>query len=77
MTPDITENDLHDAYRFARLRRIGIGYVTAVTSPDLLAALRGTALMMKRQKQQRAQVDEPEPLPAVFRTGRRENVVTA
>ena len=53
VTPnDITADDLHDAYRFARLRRIGIGYVTAITSPDLLAALRNTALAMKRKQQQ-------------------------
>ena len=51
-THNITERDLHEAYRFARLRRIGIGYVTAITAPDILAALRGTALMMKRKKQQ-------------------------
>ncbi|OGT03320.1 MAG: hypothetical protein A2143_08110 [Gallionellales bacterium RBG_16_57_15] len=54
MTNDIhiTADELHDAYRFAQLRRIGIGYVTAITAPDILAALRGTALMMKRKKQQ-------------------------
>lgn len=49
---DITHDDLHDAYLFARLRKIGIGYVQAMTSPDILAALRGTALMMKRKKYQ-------------------------
>ena len=69
---EITEDDLHDAYRFARLRRIGIGYLTAITSPDLLAALRGTALMMKRQRQT-VQTTEPEALPAVFRTGRKKS----
>ena len=52
MPNDITADDLHEAYRFARLRQRGIGYVQAIESPDILAALRGTALARKRKQQQ-------------------------
>ncbi len=45
----ITADDLHDAYVFAKLRRLGIGYLKAIETPAIFAALRGTALALKRK----------------------------
>jgi len=50
--PVITPDELHEAYVFSRLRRIGIGYVQAIESPDILAALRGTALARKAKQKE-------------------------
>ena len=47
----ITEHELHDAYRFARLRWLGIGYLQAIETPSILTALRNTALARKRPQQ--------------------------
>ena len=55
---EITADDLHDAYLFARLRKIGIGYVQAIESPDILAALRGTALARKARQRELNLFDE-------------------
>jgi len=59
MPNDITPDDLHDAYLFAQLRKRGIGYVQAMESPDILAALRGTALARKRNQQK---INNPAPV---------------
>lgn len=48
--PAITADDLHDAYLFARLRRLGIGYLQAIETPSIYAALRGTTLARKKQQ---------------------------
>ena len=49
---EITADDLHDAYVFARLRKIGIGYAKAIESPSILAGLRGTALARKAKQRE-------------------------
>lgn len=51
---EITADDLHDAYLIARLRKLGIGYLQALETPAIAAALRGTAMMLKRQHAQPA-----------------------
>lgn len=48
---EITADDLHDAYLFCKLRRMGIGYVKAIETPAILTALRGTAKAMKLKQQ--------------------------
>lgn len=50
--PEITADDLHDAYLFAGLRKLKVGLATALESPAFRAALRGTALAKKRKEQQ-------------------------
>jgi hypothetical protein len=47
---EITADDLHDAYVFCRLRRLGIGYVKAIETPAILIALRNTLKAMKRKQ---------------------------
>ena len=49
---DITLDELHNAYRAARWRCQGIGFLQAIDSPDLLAGLRITVMAMKRKQQQ-------------------------
>jgi hypothetical protein len=49
---EISAEDLHDAYVFCKLRRIGIGYVQAIETPAILKCLRNTAIARERAKQQ-------------------------
>lgn len=45
----ISADDLHDAYLLAKLRKLGIGYLQALETPAIYAAMRGTALALKRK----------------------------
>lgn len=55
---EITADDLHDAYVFARLRRIGIGMAKVLETPHLYAALRSTAIAMKNKQRELEQKRE-------------------
>ena len=49
---EITADDLHDAYVLCRLRRLGIGYLKAISTPSIAVALRAIATKRKKQQQQ-------------------------
>jgi lambda repressor-like predicted transcriptional regulator len=49
---EITADDLHDAYVFCRLRRIGIGMAKVIETPALSIALRNTAIARKAKQMQ-------------------------
>jgi hypothetical protein len=49
---EITAADLHDAYVFCRLRRMGIGMVKVHETPALEIALRNTAIAINKKKEQ-------------------------
>lgn len=49
---EITAEDLHDAYVFCRLRRLGIGMAKVLETPSLYAALCNTAIARKKKRQQ-------------------------
>lgn len=46
---EISAADLHDAYVFCELRRQGIGMAKVLETPSLYAALRNTAIAMKKK----------------------------
>lgn len=50
---EITADDLHDAYVFCRLRRLGIGMAKVLETPSLYAALCNTAIARQKKRQQR------------------------
>lgn len=45
----ITADDLYKAYVLARLRKLGISYQTALMTPSIRIALRGTALALQKK----------------------------
>lgn len=47
--PEITADELRAAYRASKLRYKHIGFLTAIETPSLHSALRGTALMLRKQ----------------------------
>lgn len=46
---DVTVDDLHDAYRLCKLRKLDYGFARAMQTPAILASLRGTAAIQKRK----------------------------
>lgn len=48
----ISAEELRQAYRFARLRSVGIGFSKAIETPHLYTALHCTAQALKRKQQQ-------------------------
>lgn len=49
--PEITSDDLYDAYLASRMRKFGIGYQTAIMTPHIRTALIRAAQAAKRKKQ--------------------------
>jgi hypothetical protein len=60
--PEITPQDLQDAYVRCGLHKTGIGFEKAITTPCILAGLRGTVLAHRKVKK------APQPQGELFRS---------
>lgn len=61
---EITQDDLHDAYVFCKLRREGIGMAKVLETPHLYAALCNTVIARKKAKQKLS--GEPAPYKETY-----------
>lgn len=64
---EITADELRAAYRASKLRYKHIGFLTAIETPALHSALRGTALMLRKQHH-----GEPAPTQRASQFGEKE-----
>ena len=48
---EFSADELHDAYKFSRLKRIGIGYLKAIETPCVRRALCNVAAARRKAKQ--------------------------
>lgn len=45
---EISADELHDAYKFSKLRKIGVGYLQAIATPSILRALHNVAAARRK-----------------------------